>query len=64
MKTIEIEESEIQLLIAVLDEQANAIFQMRIAESKKGKQKDERYAKQLLDEYNKIEAILKKLKAE
>ncbi len=62
MKIVNLEDIEIQLLIAMLDEQANAIFQMRIAESKKGKQKDERYAKQLLDEYNKIEGILKKLK--
>lgn len=62
MKTVDLEDIEIQLLVTMLDEQANAIFQMRIAESKKGKQKDERYAKQLLDEYNKIEGILKKLK--
>lgn len=62
MKTVDLEDIEIQLLVTMLDEQANAIFQMRIAESKKGKQKDERYAKQLLEEYNKIEEILKKLK--
>lgn len=62
MKAVDLEDIEIQLIIALLDEQANAIFQMRIAESKKGKQKDERYAKQLLDEYNKIEGILKKLR--
>ncbi len=62
MKTVDLEDIEIQLVVTMLDEQANAIFQMRIAESKKGKQKDERYAKQLLDEYNKIEGILKKLK--
>lgn len=63
MKNIDLEDIEIQLLITMLDEQANAIFQLRIAESKKGKHKDERYAKQLLEEYTKIENILKKLKA-
>ncbi len=63
MKTIILEDAEIQIVGAMLDDRINLLFQLRIEESKKGKNKDERYAKQLLEEYSQIENILKKLKA-
>lgn len=61
MKTVSFEDNEIALITSMLEERANIIFQMRVEESKKGKNKDERYAKQLLDESKKVEDILKKL---
>ena len=61
MKHISLEEHEIALLISMLEERANVLFQMRVEESKKGKNKDERYGKQLLEESKKIETILTKL---
>jgi stalled ribosome alternative rescue factor ArfA len=63
MKTILLEDAEIQVVGAMLDQRINILFQLRIEESKKGKNKDERYAKQLLEEYNCLENLIKKLKS-
>jgi stalled ribosome alternative rescue factor ArfA len=60
--TPNLEDNEIVLLITILEVRANALFQARIEEAKKGKNKNEQYAKSLLEEYNLIENILKKLK--
>ncbi|MCU0391107.1 MAG: hypothetical protein MUE81_08315 [Thermoflexibacter sp.] len=60
--TADLEDNEIVLLITILEVRANALFQARIEEAKKGKSKNEQYAKSLLEEYNLIENILKKLK--
>jgi hypothetical protein len=63
MKVVSLEDHEIALLTSMLEERANLIFQMRVAESKKGKNKDERYGKQLLEESLRIEHLLKKLQS-
>ena len=62
MKVVSLEDHEIALVASMLEERANVIFQMRVEESKKGKNKDERYGKQLLEESIKVENLLKKLK--
>jgi hypothetical protein len=63
MKTISLEENEIALLASMLEERANILFQLRVEESKKGKNKNELYGKQLLEESKKLETILKKLQS-
>ena len=61
MKTIQLDDQEASLIKTLLEQTANHLFQKRVEEAKKGKNKDENYSKQLLEQYNRIDQLIQKL---